>query len=119
MARFLNIKSFNPKLKQIEIGRELGISFLTLERRRNDKNMLSFYRIPPNSHKIKQAFSNTNLDDNSKHERDVKRPQLTSNAVSAVNTATNKKSKLDGGSMYQIDENNDEHLGEILHNKNL
>ena len=81
--------------------------------------MLSLYKIPPYSHKIKQKFSNTNLNDNSKDERDVERPQMTSNADSAVNPATNKKSKLDVGSMYQIDENNDEHLGEILHNNNL
>ena len=35
MARFLNNKSFIPKLKQTEIGRESGISCLTLERRKH------------------------------------------------------------------------------------
>ena len=38
-------------------------------------NILSPYRIPPNNtNKRRQKISNTNLDDNSHRERDVKRP---------------------------------------------
>ena len=32
MAKFMEIKSINPKLKQFEIGRELKISSSTLQR---------------------------------------------------------------------------------------
>ena len=43
MARFLEIKSVNPKLKQSEIAKELGCSSSTLQRYRQDINMLSRY----------------------------------------------------------------------------
>ena len=41
MARFMEIKSLNPKLKQSEIAKELGCSSTTLQRFRNDLYMLS------------------------------------------------------------------------------
>ena len=63
--------------------------------------MLSPYRIPPNSHKRRQKTSNTNLDDDSNHKHDLETPQITSNHLKRLQTAskkpiTNKKSKLKG-----------------------
>ena len=79
-ARFRQIKSINPKLGQSQIGKELGHSSYTLQRHRNDLKMLSPYRTPPaNTKKRRQKIPNTNLDDNSNFQHDVKRPQMTSN----------------------------------------
>ena len=47
--------------------------------------------------------------------KDLKRSRMISNTDSAVNHATNKKSKLKGGSMHEIGEINDENSDEILH----
>ena len=44
MARFMEMKSNNPKLTQKEIAKELGYSDSTLKRYRNDINMQSPYR---------------------------------------------------------------------------
>ena len=46
MGTFMQIKFVNPKLKQSEIADQLGSS--TLQRYRNDKKMISPYRIQPN-----------------------------------------------------------------------
>ena len=75
MARFMEIQSVNPKLGQNQIGKELGCSSKTLKRYKNDKNMLSPYRIP-NSNKKRQ-----------KNSSDLKRPQMTSNGP-LVNSVT-------------------------------
>ena len=40
--------------------------------------MLLPYRNPTNGHKRKQKISNTNLDDNSNRDHDLKRPQVIS-----------------------------------------
>ena len=59
MAKFKEIKSINPKLKQSEIARELKISTSTLQRCRKEINMPSPYRIPPgNTNTRKQKTSN-------------------------------------------------------------
>ena len=71
MARFIEKTAINPKLKQNQIAKKLGCSINTLQRYRNDKKMLSRHRIQPNSHKIRQKFSN--------REHDLERFQLTSN----------------------------------------
>ena len=79
MARFMGIKSMNPKLRQDQIAKEIGFSSSTLQRYRNDKNMPSPYRIPQNNtNKRRQKSSNTNLDDNSNCEHEVQRRQMTS-----------------------------------------
>ena len=70
MASFMKIKSVNLKLKQSEIAKELGCASSTLQRYRNDINMLSPYRIPHNSDKRKQKISD--------REHDLERPQMTS-----------------------------------------
>ena len=41
MARFMEIKSVNPKLRHDQIAKELGCSGSILKRYRNDVNMLS------------------------------------------------------------------------------
>ena len=68
----MEIKSVYPKLRQDQIAKELGCSSSTLKRYRNNINMPSPDRIPPNSNKRRQKISNTTLDDNSKGENDLK-----------------------------------------------
>ena len=51
MADFMRVKYENPKMKQSEIANRLGMSSSTLQRYRNDINMLSPYRITPNNTK--------------------------------------------------------------------
>ena len=47
MSKFMCIKFENPKMKQSDIANQLGYSTSTLQRYRNDINMLSPYRIHP------------------------------------------------------------------------
>ena len=49
MNDFMNIRYQNPKLKQSEIASQLNMSTSTIQRQRNDINMLSPYRINPNN----------------------------------------------------------------------
>ena len=49
MADFMRVKYENPKMKQCEIANQLGMSSSTVQRYRNDINMLSPYRISPNN----------------------------------------------------------------------
>ena len=71
MARFMEIKSLNSRLRPDQTAKDLGCSISTLQRYRQDRSMLPPYRIPPNTHKRKQKISN--------HELDFGRPQMTSN----------------------------------------
>ena len=64
MARFMEIKSINPKMKQKEVGKELGYSSSTLQRYRNDIKMQSSYKL--NNPKSSPKTSN-----------DLKTPQKT------------------------------------------
>ena len=67
-------------MKQSEIADELAYSSSTLQRYRNDINMLSLYRFhPKTTNKRTKKASNINLNNNSHRECDRKRPQLTSN----------------------------------------
>ena len=65
MAKFMEIKSNNPELKQSEIAKLLESSSSTIQRYRREINLLSPYRIPPSSktNQRKQETPNTNLDD--------------------------------------------------------
>ena len=82
MNDFMYIKYHNPKMKQSQIADQLNLSSSTIKRYRNDINMLSPYRINPNIKKKRPKKSlNTDFDNKSLHEVDVKRPQMTSNAV--------------------------------------
>ena len=79
-ARFREIKSINPKLKQSELAKVLSCSTSTLQRYRYVIYMLSTYRIPPNSHKRRQKISNRehDLERPRMTSEDLKRPQMTS-----------------------------------------
>ena len=102
MADFMRVKYENPKLKQSEIANQLGLSTSTLQRYRNDINMLSPYRIHPNiTNKRTKIAENTNFDNNSHHEHDFK---MTSNDLKTTSNelVKNKRNKLKGG-----DPNND------------
>ena len=103
MNDFMNIKYQNPKMKQSEIANNLNMSSSTLQRYRNDINMLSPYRIDPNNNKKRPKKAK--IDDNS----DLKRPQMTSN-----DTIKNKKTKLKGGSVQDDVEINEHYLHKIL-----
>ena len=103
MNDFMNIKYQNPKMKQSEIANNLNMSSSTLQRYRNDINMLSPYRINPNNNKKRPKKAK--IDDNS----DLKRPQMTSN-----DSIKNKKTKLKGGSVHDDVEINEHYLDKIL-----
>ena len=49
MANFMRVKYENPKMKQSQIANQIGLSTSTLQRYRNDINMLSPYKIHPNN----------------------------------------------------------------------
>ena len=117
MAGFMKSKYENPKMKQSEIANQLGKSASTLQRYRNEINMLSPYRInPSNTNKRTKKTLNTNFDNNSHHEPDVKRPQMTSNNLKTTQTKSNKKNKniLKTGSVQEYIEINEHYLDEIL-----
>ena len=79
MADFMRVIYENPKMKQSEIANQLGYSTSNLQRYRNDRNTLSPYRIHPNNtNKQQNKGKNTSFDNNSHHDLDLKRPQMTS-----------------------------------------
>ena len=82
MNDFMNIKYQNPKMTQSEISSQFNKSSSTLQRYRNDINVLSPYRI--NSNNVKKRSKKAKIDDNS----DLKRPQMTSNDLK---TSSNDK----------------------------
>ena len=94
MADFMRVKYENPKMKQSEIANQVGYSTSTLQRYKNDINMLSPYRNNPNiTDKGTKKASNTIFDSNSHHELDVKRPQMTSNDLKRTSNETVKNKK--------------------------
>ena len=102
MADFMRVKYENPKLKQGEIANQLGLLTSTLQRCRNDINMLSSYRIHPNNTiKRTKTAKNTNFDNNSHHEQDLKMTS-TDLKTTSKEPVKNKRNKLKGG-----DPNND------------
>ena len=117
----MRLKYENPKMKQSEIANQLGKSSSTLQRHRNDINMLSPYRINPNNtNKRTKKTSKTNFDNNSHPDSHVKRPRLTSNDFK-TKTRSNKKNKhvLKPGSVQENIESNEHYLDEILDNNNI
>ena len=107
MADFLRVKYENPRMKQTEIANQLGMSSNTVQRYRNDINMLSPYRINPNN--TKKRSKNAKIDDSS----GLKRPQMTSNDLKTTSDepVKNKKNKLKGGSNIEV---NEHYLDKIL-----
>ena len=120
MADFMRMKYENPKFKQSRITNHLCYSTSTLQRYRNDINMLSPYRIiPNNTHKRTKKASHSNSDNNSHRKHDLKRTQMTSNDIKT--TRTNKKNKniLKAGSTHENIETNDQYLDELLVNNHI
>ena len=68
MATFMEIKCFNPKMRQSQTAEEIGFSGSTLQRYRQGIFRLLPYTVQTNTHKRRQ---NTAIDD-------IRRPQLTS-----------------------------------------
>ena len=119
MADFMRVKYENPRMRQSEIANQLGLSSSTLQRYRNDINMLSPYRINPNiTNKQTKKASNTNFNNNSHCEPDVKRTQMTSNDLKRPQK-TKTKNNLKGGSMQENIEINEHYLDEILDNNDI
>ena len=110
MNDFMNIKYQNPKMTQSEISSQLNMSPSTIQRYRNDINMISPYRISPNNTKKQQK--KTKIDNNG----DLKRPQMTSDDLKTTSNETvkNKKNKLKGGSLQEDVEINEHYLDKIL-----
>ena len=76
MAKFMQMSFENPKMKQSELVDQLGYSSSTLQRYRNDINMLSPYTIQPNNtNKRTKKLSNTNFDYITHLKHDLKGPQ--------------------------------------------
>ena len=105
MNDFMHLKYQNPKMKQSEIANNLNMSPSTIQRYRNDINMLSPYRISPNN--TKKRSKKTKIDDIG----DLERPQMTSNEN---NKKTKTKNKLKGGSVEDNVEINEHYLDKIL-----
>ena len=115
MADFMRVKYENPRMKQSEIANQLGMSSSTLQRYRNDINMLSPYRINPNN--TKKRSKKAKIDDNS----DLKRPQSTSNdlKITSNDKKTRSKNVLKAGSVQEENiEINEHYLDKILKNNN-
>ena len=86
MNDFMKIKYQNPKMTQLEISSQLNMSPSTIQRYRNDINMISPYRINPNN--VKKQQKKTKIDNNG----DLKRPQMTSNDLKT--TSNDKKNAI-------------------------
>ena len=118
MADFMRIKYENSRMKQSEKANQLGNSTSNLQRWRNDIFKLSPYRIPSNNtNKRAKKILNSNFNNNSRPDSDVKRPQLTTNDRK-TNTKSIRKNKktLKAESIHENFEINDEYLDEILDN---
>ena len=116
MNDFMNIKYQNPKMTQSEISSQLNMSSSTIQRYRNDINMLSPYRISPNN--VKKRPKKAKIDDNV----ELKRPQMTSidSEANPKEPVKNKKNKLKGG-RFTLQENveiNEHYLDKTLKNNN-
>ena len=96
MNDFMNIKYQNPKMTQSEISSQINMSSSTIQRYRNDINMISPYRI--NSNNVKKQQKKTKIDNNG----DLKRLQLTSNDLKTTSNdkKTRSKNVLKAGSVH-------------------
>ena len=114
MNDFMNIKYQNPKLKQSQIASQLDMSPSTIQRHRNDINMLPPYRINPNN--VKKRPKKAKIDDNG----DLKRLQMTSNDLKTTLNDNKKKTKtknnLKRGFVQDNIEINEHYLDKIFKN---
>ena len=77
MNDFMNVKYQNPKLKKSEIASQLKVSTSSIQRQRDEINMLSPYRNNPNN--VKKRPKKTKIDENNDLKRgsvDLNRPQM-------------------------------------------
>ena len=88
MNDFMNNKYQNPKLTQSEVSSKLNMSSSTIQRYRNDINMLSPYRIDTNN--VEKRSKKAKIDENG----DLKRPQMTSNELKTTSNDKKTKSKM-------------------------
>ena len=94
MAGFKRMKYENPKVKQSKIANQIGYSSSTLQRYRNAISMLSPYRSQSNNtNKLAKKASNTNFNNYSDREFDVKRLQITSKDLKTNETIIKSKKK--------------------------
>ena len=84
MNDFMCIKYQNPKMKQSEISSQLNMSPSTIQRYRNDINMISPYRIKPNN--VKKQLKKVKIDNIG----DLKRPQMTSRQLQMIKNQNQK-----------------------------
>ena len=113
LMNFLHIKYQNPKMTQSEISSQLNMSPSTIQRYRNDINMLSPYRINPNN--VKKQQKKVKIDNNG----DLKRPRMTSNDLKTTSNdkKTKSKSVLKGGSVQEDNiEIDEQYLDKIIKN---
>ena len=113
MNAFMNIKYHNPKMSQSEISSQLNMSPSTIQRYRNDINMISPYRNSPKNFKKQQKKAKIN--DNG----DLKRPNLTSNDLKTTSNdkKTRSKNVLRAGSVQEENiEINEHYLDKIPKN---
>ena len=112
MNDFMCMKYQNPNLKQSELANNLNMSSFTIQRYRNDINMLSPYRISPNN--VKKRSKKAKIDNND----EPKRPQMTSNDLKLLSNdkKTKTKNNLKGGSIQENIEINEHYLDKILKN---
>ena len=74
----MRFKYKTPKIKQSELANHLGYSTSTLQRYKNDVNMLSPYRFQSNNiNKRTKKPSKTKFDNISHHDPGVKRSEVT------------------------------------------
>ena len=92
MAKFMEFKSNNPKLKQSEFVKLLELSSSKIFRHRKGIKLLSPYRLPPSSktNQRKQKTPNTNLDDIKVTSNDLK---MTSNDLKTTSNEPVKNKK--------------------------
>ena len=88
MKDFMNIKYQIPKMTQSEISNQLGMSSSTLQRYRNDINMISPYRNNPKNVKKQQKKAKINDNDN------LKGPNLTSNDLKTTSNDKKQDQKM-------------------------
>ena len=94
MSKFMCINFKSPKMKQSEIANQLSYSTSTLQRYRNDINVLSPYGIHPNNtNKRVKKGKNTNFDNILHRDPDLKSPQTTSNDLKTTGNETVKNKK--------------------------
>ena len=111
MNDFMNIKYQNPKMTQSEISSQLNMCPSTIQRYRNDINLISPYKYNPKN--VKKQQKKTKINDND----DLKRPNLTSNDLktNSNDKKTRSKNVLKAGSIHEDNiEINEHYLDKIL-----